>query len=183
MSHYARVARVFHALKTSLEELRSFYEGLSPASDPPVASRYFPSYPDNDKRVEFGYIGYLENGSDCTTLRARTLTNPARDIVVKFVDRYGQGAHELLAESDLAPKLLYHGPCPADQRIFMVIMEYVDGPTIAVAKRDLDEETMEKVRSQVKTAIKLLHDHNFVFGDLRLPNIMDHHEGYESQAN
>ncbi len=31
---------------------------------------------------------------------------------------------------------------------------------------------MEKVRSQVRKAIELLHGHNFVFGDLRLPNVM-----------
>jgi len=54
----------------------------------------------------------------------------------------------------------------------MVVMEHVDGTTLAVAKADIDKEKMEEVRSQVKKAIKLLHDHNFVFGDLRLPNIM-----------
>ena len=108
--HITRVARVFLAL---LEKLRSYYEGLSPTSDLPVGSRYFPSitsYPDNNEHVEFEYVGYLENSSDCTTLRARTLMDPPRDIVVKFVDRYEKGAHELLAESDLAPRLLYHGP-------------------------------------------------------------------------
>jgi len=36
---------------------------------------------------------------DCTTLRKRT---PTQDmIVVKSVERYGKGAHELLAELDL----------------------------------------------------------------------------------
>ena len=115
--------------------------GPEPHSDLPVGSRYFPSitsYPDNNEHVEFEYVGYLENGSDCTTLRARTLMDPSRDIVVKFVDQYGQGAHELLAESDLAPRLLHHGPVclkdgePSYRSISMVV---VDGTMLAVAGR------------------------------------------------
>jgi len=103
---------------------------------------------------------------------------PPQDIVVKFVDRYGKGAHELLAKSDLAPRLLYHGPVclkdgePSYESISMVVMEHVDGTTLAVAEAVIDKERMEEVRSQVKKVIGLLHDHNFVFGDLRLPNIM-----------
>ena len=72
-SHITRVARVFHALKTSLEELRSYYENVKITGDLPVGSRYFPSitsYPDNGERIRFEYVGYLENSSDCTTLRA-----------------------------------------------------------------------------------------------------------------
>ncbi len=90
-SRITRVARVFHALKTSLEELRSYYENVKITGDLPVGSRYFPSitsYPDNGERIRFEYVGYLENSSDCTTLRART---PTQDLVVKFVDRYGKG--------------------------------------------------------------------------------------------
>lgn len=34
---------------------------------------------------------------------------PAQDILVKFVDRYGQRTHQILAEQGLAPKLLYYG--------------------------------------------------------------------------
>lgn len=55
-SHVTRVARVFHALKTSLEELRSYYRGLRPTGELPVGSRYFPSitsYPDNGEQIEF----------------------------------------------------------------------------------------------------------------------------------
>ena len=54
----------------------------------------------------------------------------------------------------------------------MVVMEYIDGVTLAVAKKDLDEETMKRVQSEVRRALKLLREHGFVFGDLRLPNIM-----------
>ena len=54
----------------------------------------------------------------------------------------------------------------------MVVMEYIDGSTLASAKCDMDEETKERVRSQVKQALEILHNCGLVFGDLRLPNII-----------
>lgn len=59
----------------------------------------------------------------------------------------------------------------------MVVMEYIDGSTLAAAKCDMDEETKERVRSQVKRALEILHDCGLVFGDLRFPNIIITKEG------
>jgi hypothetical protein len=131
-SHIAHVARVFYALKTSLEKLSTYYKSQKPTSDQPVGSRYFPSivaYPQGKGLVGFKYVGYLENGPDCVTLRAETLTEPAQDIVVKFVERYGGKAHRILADEGLAPKLLYYGSPhhdddqPSYRPIEMVVME------------------------------------------------------------
>lgn len=180
-SHITHVAKIFHALKTSLETLSAYYKSLQPTSNHPVASRYFPSftaYRQGDVLVQFKYVGYLENGPDCVTLRARTLPEPAQDIVVKFVDRYGEKAHRTLAEKRLAPELLYCGsPRLGDhqqsyQSISMVVMEYIDGNTLAVAKHEMNEETMKRVHLEVQRALELLHTCGLVFGDLRSPNIM-----------
>ena len=78
---------------------------------------------------------------------------PAQDIVVKFVDRYGQKAHQILADEGLAPKLFYcrsprlNDDEPSYQSISMVVMEYVDGETFAVAKQRMSEESIQTVRS------------------------------------
>jgi serine/threonine protein kinase len=128
--------------------------------------------------INFKYVGFLENCPDCITLRARTNTDPAQDIVVKFVDRYGERAHRLLANEGLAPKLLFCGSPrlddeqPSYQPISMVVMEYVDGDTLAVGSKSMSEESVETVRSDVRRALKLLHSHGLVFGDLRPPNVM-----------
>ena len=176
-----KVARIFYALRTSLEKLRYYYENLKPVANPPAPSRYFPSfttYSYDGKVVQFEYVGFLEDGLDCTTLRARTCGHPARDIVVKFVDQYGERAHRILAEYDLAPTLFYYGsPCldkePSYQYLSMVVMDYIDGDTLASAKvKKLDEKTMQIVRSEVQRAIEALHDCKLVFGDLRSPNVM-----------
>jgi hypothetical protein len=140
-------------LNSGLKKLDAYYESIAPR-ELPADSRYFPSitaYPNDDGVVEFQYVGYLENVPDCITLCAQTLTNPARDIVVKFVDRYGQRAHNLLVEADLAPKLLYCGSPhlndgqPSYRSITMVVMEYIEGRTLAAAKCDMDEETKESM--------------------------------------
>ena len=180
-SHITHVARVFYALKTCLEKLTAYYESQQPTSDHLVGSRYFPSitaYRQGNVLVEFEYVGYLENGPDCVTLRAQTIAEPRQDIVVKFVNRYGEKAHRILADEGLAPKLLYcgsprlDGDQPSYQSISMVVMEYIDGDTLAVAKHGMNKETMERVRLEVSRALELLHGHRLVFGDLRLPNIM-----------
>ena len=180
-SHITHVARVFYALKTSLEKLHTYYKSQRPTRNHLVGSRYFPSitaYPQDNVLVEFKYVGYLENGPDCVTLRAQTLTEPAQDVVIKFVDRYGEKAHRILADEGLAPKLLYCGSPrhdddqPSYQSISMVVMEYIDGDTLAKAMPKMNEETMKRVQTEVQRALELLHRHGLVFGDLRLPNIM-----------
>ena len=180
-THIEQVARIFYALRTNLEKLRSYYENLKPAANPPAPSRYFPcftTYSYDGKAVQFEYVGFLEDGLDCITLRARTCTHPAQDIVVKFVDHYGERAHRLLAEIGLAPTLFYYGsPCPDKEPSYhslsMVVMDYIDGDTLASAKKKkrLDEKTTQFVRSEVLRAIEILHFNGLVFGDLRSPNV------------
>ena len=180
-SHITHVARAFYALNSSLKKLKSYYESLHPKNIL-ADSRYFPSITayrsDVDGHVKFKYVGFLENTPDCITFRARTEAIPAQDIVVKFVDRYGQRAHQILADKCLAPKLLYCGsPClgddePSYRSIYMVVMEYVDGDTFVVAKQKMSEESVERVRSAVFGALELLHECGLVFGDLRPPNVM-----------
>ena len=174
-THIEQVARIFYALRTSLEKLRSYYENLKPAGNSPAPSRYFPcftTYSYGDKVVQFEYVGFLEHGLDCTILRARTCAYPAQDIVVKFVDHYGERAHRLLAENGLAPTLLYHGSPSLDKEfsshpLSMVVMDYIDGDTLDFArkKKRLDEKTTEIVRSKVLRAIELLHLNGLVFGE------------------
>jgi serine/threonine protein kinase len=182
-SHITNVARIFYALKAGLGNLDSYYEKVQPTGDLPADSRYFPSitaYPheDSDRLINFKYVGFLENCPDCTTLHARTTTEPAQEIVVKFVDQYGEKAHRILAAEGLAPKLFFCGsPCLSDEHpsyrsLSMVVMEYIDGETFAQAKKEMNPQTTEEVRSELRHALDLLHDHGLVFGDLRPPNVM-----------
>ena len=177
-SHVNRVARIFYALKTSLDKLRSYYDNIGPGK---LLPRYFPSittYPhENGQHVQFEYLGYMENGFDCVTLRAQTITEPAQLIVVKFVEQYSERAHRILADQGLAPRLLYHGRLCSDSKpsytynsLSMVVMEYIDGDTFDKSK--LNKSMIETVRLELRRALNLLHDKELVFGDLRPPNVM-----------
>jgi serine/threonine protein kinase len=177
-SRILRIARTFYALNNGLANLRSYYATVQMQSWI-SETRYFPSittYPNGNECIHFKYLAFLEDGPDCMTLRARTLTVPPRDVVVKFVDRYGGRAHRLLVDNGLAPDLLYCGSPhlqdkdPSYNSISMVIMELVRGETLD--KSEMSGKAAEVVRSEVERALKLLHGHGLVFGDLRAPNVM-----------
>ena len=180
--HIARIAKVFYALATGLAELKSYYRNLSPnAGKVPADTRYFPSitaYRDEKLGlISFKYVGFLENDPDCTTLHAKTKAD--KDIVVKFVDRYGERAHHILANEGYAPEVLYYGTPhlhdsdPSYESISMVVMDYIKGETLAKANQEtLSKETKARVEQDVMAALRLLHANELVFADLRPPNVV-----------
>lgn len=91
------------------------------------------------------------------------------EVVVKFTTKYNADAHRVLANAGLAPAL--HACIPVCGRLHMVVMERVHGE-MAWDVQQRGELLPYTVYKDVKAAINLLHQHNFVFGDLRTPNIM-----------
>ncbi|TFK23836.1 hypothetical protein FA15DRAFT_593483, partial [Coprinopsis marcescibilis] len=89
-----------------------------------------------------------------------------KQALVKFGERYGKAAHEILADAGLAPKLY----CCIRIRggLTMAVMEYVDSQDAHSAfwGRAIPEQVVD----DVKRALELLHQQNLVFGDLRIPN-------------
>jgi len=102
-----------------------------------------------------------------------TVEAEPKEVVVKFVTRYGDEVHKAMGEAGLAPKLLYYGPIdiapdmPSYGRLKMVVMEYVDGRT-AFDTRSLPPN----FHHRLKKAVEYCHGQGFVFGDLRTPNVM-----------
>ena len=177
--HYHRVAHIMLSLRRNIEKLRQYYEGVKVVATNAEAlhPRFFPSaraYRDKENKiVEFKYTTPLELDSTCVTFLARTTSGPLKDVVIKFVQRYGEEAHSLLAGENLAPQLLYHGKIgvlegsPSYGHLRMVVMEYIDGETFDKAK-----QIPSNWVDQVRHALEVLHSHGYVFGDLRQPNIM-----------
>ncbi|KAI0720808.1 hypothetical protein C8T65DRAFT_632871 [Cerioporus squamosus] len=177
-----RIARVFFALGNALARLRSFYAELPQPVD--NRARFFPlanRYKDGDEVVEFKYTAYLNDTEEaCVTFRATECDGAKRQLVVKFVERYGEAAHNLLASHGLAPRLLYYGDiwlsgperrgCGSRK---MVVMEYVEGLTAYAALYSKKKDALpEGVHGVVERAVKLLHDAGMVHGDIRLGNIL-----------
>ncbi|KZP31687.1 hypothetical protein FIBSPDRAFT_813265 [Athelia psychrophila] len=171
-----RFARVLLALRTSLQSLAEHYQALKLGNTDTTFTRFFPhirSYPVSDNGfVSFHYLEKLASSS-LTKPVFKALTDKKEFIVVKFTQQYNTDAHRLLATNGLAPNLLYsgfdtgntHGSCGS---LKMVVMEFAEGKTAY----DHDKELSVKQYEHVQNAVKILHDEGFVFGDLRLPNIM-----------
>ncbi|KAF8797534.1 hypothetical protein BYT27DRAFT_7204326 [Phlegmacium glaucopus] len=77
----------------------------------------------------------------------------------------------------MAPKLLHYGKVGGIRdsdlsrgHLYMVVMDYVDGMTADIAH--LRKLLPPNFLDQVKGILTRLHDHGYVFGDLRGPNIM-----------
>ncbi|KAK0203313.1 hypothetical protein DFS33DRAFT_1474383 [Desarmillaria ectypa] len=181
--HYRRIARLFHVLRTCLASLADYWDTLVIPSVPVTSAihpRYFPhvnSYTSNNSTTSFQYLRLTDPQSTlCVTFLAE-IADPSRTrIVVKFVEQYGAEAHQLLADTDLAPKLLYHGPldsstdAPSYGSLRMVVMEEVQGTNACFLY--LGRKAPESFVTSVRDAIRKMHDHGFVFGDLRHQNIM-----------
>ena len=86
-----------------------------------------------------------------------------QQVVVKFTRSYGLEAHKILAKNQLAPAIISHETLPGGW--IVVIMEYVEGP-------QLPESITEVTKASLNNALQILHDAEFVHGDLRPQNIV-----------
>ena len=150
-------------------------------SDPTSRAHFFPtitSYYDKAQQTEvrFKYVRPLEQEAACITFLART--DSLKDVVVKFVDRYKSDVHEFLAAHQYAPQLLYYGPIdsngPSYGPLRLVVMEYVQGQTLFTIQQGLLPITFShpSIPATLNKIISLLHNKDFVHGDLRSPNIL-----------
>ncbi|EUC66950.1 kinase domain protein, putative [Rhizoctonia solani AG-3 Rhs1AP] len=172
------IARVFDCISQARDELEDYYRSSNPPPLGKNTARPFPCithYLDSTGQVvHFAYRKSLcPNNPEKAIFLAETIDkeNP-KPIVVKFVQSYNADAHRLLAENKLAPELLYDGTMyPQDQpgpEHYMIIMEFVQGVDLEWSRSRLSRSAF----NDVKAAIDLLHSHDWVFGDLRRPNVM-----------
>jgi len=201
------LARVFASLRLAVEALDQYYDKVFRATDipalgPALASnqphpRFFP-YPTRFQEyrtglgstaeyTDFEYLRPLHAAPTNTTFLAKDKSS-GQNLVIKFVDRYGVDAHQLLADAGMAPRLLYCGLMDGRDDVRnawsravgsikggglyigptrMVVMEYIEGNS-EVERASWPDDA----REQVEEAVKKLHAAQLVFGDLRGPNII-----------
>ncbi|KZT70536.1 hypothetical protein DAEQUDRAFT_689285 [Daedalea quercina L-15889] len=192
-----RIARVFKAVQIAVQDLSKFYANIDtkPHVDSAVSHLFpspltVPTYEGSVPSLTFthrmgrhsGLLYLYHMPFKLTKLRrsglyTAILSKPSGaddapdqelDVVVKFTAEYNAEAHRILADAGLAPAL--HACVPVCDRLFMVVMDWVEGETLETFKRQ-GERVPYSVYADVKTAIELLHQHDLVFGDLRPSNI------------
>ncbi|CAE6389813.1 unnamed protein product [Rhizoctonia solani] len=179
-SELGYISRVFDCLFQARVELEDYYRTSSPPTlgqNPVRPFPYLVHYLDSmGQRVDFTYRKVLcPNNSKKQIFLAETIdTEKPRYIVVKFVQKYNADAHKLLAENKLAPELLYNGTAHPEEQPgpehAMIVMDFVHG--VDLQEWSISSPLSRSAFNDIDTAVKLLHSHNFVFGDLREPNVM-----------
>lgn len=187
-----RNARIFHALGQNLKRLESYYASLKiPPCSPTDSShpRYHPSINEysvsHDRTVQFKIIKALKQDSVCATFLAETLGEGSkRRVVVKFVRQYNEEAHRLLADKRMAPSLIYFGKIgthdsdPSYGDLRMAVMDFVGGTTLHdYLGSTAPKFALNSIVTGIKSVLQVLHEHGFVFADLRSSNVMITEDG------
>ncbi|CAI2171158.1 11819_t:CDS:2 [Funneliformis geosporum] len=164
-----QITRHFQALRLAFEQLSIFYQGSDLNQ---TGQRYFPylrSFKSTEKNINFTYTEELADNHTRTIWKASTDNN--KRIVVT---EYNRDAHNICSSKGYASKLLY---CSADNEIRalggykMIIMEYA-GTSLDKKFDKLALLRQNSIYDDIKFAINLLHENNYVFADLRPPNIL-----------
>ena len=165
------LARLFVSLSNAHSTLRNYYETLkSKIQDQsiPVNSSLFPyrvTFPSEGGVVAITYLQWLDE--DKLVWIAETSQNES--VIVKFTRHYCSNAHELLAKAGLAPILYYADEEESAENLRMIVMQNIEG---AVHLDEVPRPHRPQVFDRIREALTLLHDNDFVFGDLRPPNIL-----------
>ncbi|KZO90904.1 hypothetical protein CALVIDRAFT_373195 [Calocera viscosa TUFC12733] len=160
-----RVYRALVRLRESIRMLEEYYKKLN--RQEPL--RCFPRHRSIKRQVggaqEIVYEDILLPSVHSKTLFSATVDG--QDCVVKFPFTYCVEAHRLLADKQLAPKLI---ACQLVEpgRYYCVVMEHLPGQTLD----EIDGPYPQQVVDGLHKVLDTLKEHGFVHGDLRTPNIM-----------
>lgn len=167
------IGKVLFALRRCLEELEVFYNDLTPSDEPQVAclSPTFQHY-GKDKEATLTYTSgnLLSNRIGRTMFSADARLHGDKwgiPVKVKFTLQYGYEAHALLAKKGLAPQIRHYENL--ENGWIVVVMDSVAGPDMESGGR---VDASPRAIKDIEDAVRTLHEENWVFGDLRRPNIM-----------
>ena len=172
------LAGFVRALRNAFEELKRFYESSArPIPDPcgyrsnryASINRPFP-YKDfytKERPINFKYVSRLMQGALIFLAEHTEPKANANPIVVKFTRTYSEDVHELLARAGFAPELFAVEDLVGGWK--MVVMEYLSGWEMLETKSHQERLGYQE---RLKNALRIIHDHDFVHGDVRGPNIL-----------
>ena len=176
-----RLARIFKVLSDCRKALQRYYGEVVRLRSPRL-SCLFPCPTPIDTSIELPKLTYrqffsrtgqptsglVDLGNATTTMYTATLDTD-HEVIVKFTARYNEVAHRVLADAQLAPTL--HFCERVIGGLYMVVMDHVVGKSVWQLQED-NTPVPAIVSKRVDDAVRLLHNKDIVFGDLRDPNIL-----------
>jgi hypothetical protein len=133
---------------------------------------WFQSFPHGKTSVQLKYQTRLAINDYDKAVFLATLTKSSGKkaiVIVKFTPSYNKEAHSMLAALVLAPQLWFCERVDDAGGLYIVVMDYIKPFNFSPQN--------PKVSQCVARAIKHLHSHGYVFGDLRQPNILVTQDG------
>ena len=157
------IAKVLKALKVTVKKLVDMSVTNTPES---CFFPYFTSFKldEEDTEIKFEYKDEMK----LHVYRATTTTE--NDLVVKFTESYCKEAHEIMARSQHAPKLLCFKKVNA--LFYMVVMEYIRDAIPLYEYVTTHGKSKEQVLDLCMTALDNLHKEGYCHGDFRPNNIL-----------
>ena len=170
-SRGTQIARLFCSLRDALKALEARFMAVKDIPEPlippmfPFLTSFFDRATQAEERLSYhDRLHFRDKGRAGTAIFSASLKN-GDAVFVKFATRYNASAHELLADAGLAPRLRYFSELKPGETHFMVVMDRIAGHDM------LGEQFQKQDLIRVQNAKNLLHENDFVFGDLR-PNNM-----------
>lgn len=175
-----RLARIFKALASCLQDLKSYYERI-PTSSPSDYSFLYP-HPITANETALPPIKYdkylglnglpIETVPDLGERSTAVYTGSFNGdkVLIKFTHRYNKKAHTLLAGAGLAPRLHFCNPIVGN--LLMIVMDYIPDAKSVLRLRVEESPLPSIIPEQVEKAVTLLHNRDIVFGDLRDGNVI-----------
>jgi serine/threonine protein kinase len=93
--------------------------------------------------------------------------NPAREAVVKFSQQYSIDAHRFCASLNFAPQVYEHMHLEAGWQC--IVMEWIE---VEPWTPTLPPDVLPVYKQKVGDIVKVMHENNFVHGDLRTNNVL-----------
>ena len=178
--HVLQTAHTLRALRECLDELGREYASMKEGDlriyNTPTGTLPAPHFRNftslTGMKYELKYLSHLlDRPRDSRSLFLAEATSDSIDpvkCVVKFTERYGKAAHEIMEKMNMAAELLYCS-WEASVGLFVVITRFYEC--------DMRAPLSDEVLQQLEDGLNRLHGNNLVHGDLRRPNILIDEEG------
>ncbi|KAI0089695.1 hypothetical protein BDY19DRAFT_119915 [Irpex rosettiformis] len=174
-----RIAHLVSTLEECISDVENHYQGLdlqlySPVDQSPWAPHFRHFTTRKTRNVTLEYIERIpQEDTEKALFKAFATpeTSSSSIVVVKFTAKYNADAHVRLAELGLAPRVWFCERVESVGGWYVVVMDYVESREV-----DAIGEYPGAVQA-LRRAVRVLHDEDLVFGDLREPNVLVTEDG------
>ena len=172
-----QITRIFCALRKANKNLEEYYGRFANLEENPKGKMkmqarfpYLKKYKStSEESVDIKYLKRIDRESKKLVFLVK---ESGAKRILKFTTSYNADVHNFCFNQGFAPELIKVDNIENTDYKF-VIMEYLDGfDVVTDIWHRLNEKEKIELKEKILNAAKIMHDNNFVHGDLRFDNIM-----------